>query len=152
MSMKKRLFFILLLLIGTPFLAYAIYEDLSNTLFFYQNGIPKEAVVINLIDISHQPKGGKVYIYNITVEENSFVQRFYYKFSAGDSIDVLVSPNDKSMMVLGKAEDSIFTILEYMLGGKLLALGILFMIPLLLTSPKMIWDFMFNPNKCLKKS
>lgn len=150
--MKKRSFFILLFLIGTPFVAYAIYEKLSDTVFFYQNGIPKEAVVINLINISHQPKGPNTYIYSIMVEGNSFVQRFYYNFPAGDSIDVLVSPNNKSTMVLGKAEDSIFTILEYMLGGKLLALGILFMIPILLFSPKIIWDLMFNPNKCLKKA
>jgi hypothetical protein len=122
MSSIKSSFLIILFLLGSLLLIWIGTLLTTEAIAFWRHGIPTEAEVLGLHDISRSTKGGNTYYYKLKVYGEEHIGKFRYELSEGDLITVLALPGPPLKVALGDEESSLFEIFCLLTGSKLVAI------------------------------
>ena len=101
-----------------PIAYLAGYVIVSDIVFFWQNGIEKQAIVKSLERTRYGTRSFSFhYDYRFEIDGKEFSRSFAIELPVGESVTVLVSPTDSGDFILGSSDDYLFELFSLYLGG-----------------------------------
>ena len=124
-------------IVGLPVMCVVGYILISDTVFFWQHGVEKQAIVKHIVKERHGARSTS-YEYVFEIEGRKMSRIFTQRLPLGEPVGVLVSPDDSQDFILGSKDHSLFELFASNVGGKFIAgfilLVYLFIIGFMLTT------------------
>jgi hypothetical protein len=111
----------LLVFSGYPLILWTVYELTTETYQFWRYGIETRASILAFDHLSRETKGGTTYYY--LIETNGFrqIKDFRNRLPVGRSLSVLVLKDKPDQITLGSANNNLFELFSYRMGGSIIA-------------------------------
>ena len=124
------------------------YVMVSDIVFFWQHGVEKQATVKSLEQTRPGFRGATSYHYLLEMDGRELSRSFAIRLPVGESVTVLVSPNDSEDFILGSKDNNMFELFSLSVGGKVGAILIIATYLIIIyTTPGLIRRLIRNKGK-----
>jgi hypothetical protein len=129
----------ILVVTGIPLLAWSGYSSATTAYALWTHGIEKRASVIRLERV-YAGRGGTAFDYIIEIDGRQVQHEFRVRLPVGESVPVLVLPEDSRTIEVGDKSSTLFAIFASMIGGRSMATGVLIMFAFMSVAvPRLLW-------------